>query len=254
MIVLSVLLVLAIFSITYFRLYLFVVPKNRLTILMYHQIEKNSTEKLTISPENLEKQFSYLKDNGFNSIFFSEINLISRKKIILTFDDGYENNLQYLPSLLEKYNLKATIFIATEFIQKGYRSYKMMTFEDIRNLDREKIEIALHSHHHENFRNSTMDFIENDLIDNMLILDKEGITYSKILAYPYGGYPKDNQKKSDFFLLLKKIGIEFAVRIGNRINYFPTQKPYELCRIDIKGDESLIKFKLKVIFGRLKPF
>ena len=254
MIWLYVFLALGIFVTVYFRLYLFAVPKNRLTILMYHQIEKDSAEELTISPENLEKQFSYLSQNQFNSIFFSEIHKTCRKKIIITFDDGYENNAQYLPSLLEKYNLKATIFIATKFIQEGYKSYQMMSFEDIRNLDRKKIEIALHSHSHDNFKNSGLDFIENDLKENMIILDKERIIYSKILAYPYGGYPKNDQKKADLFLLLKNLGIEFAVRIGNKINYFPTKEPYELCRIDIKGNESLLKFKLKLIFGRLKLF
>jgi len=243
-----------IFVTVYFRLYLFAVPKNRLTILMYHQIEKDSTEELTISPENLEKQFSYLRQNHFTSIFFSEINKTCRKKIIITFDDGYENNAQYLPPLLEKYNLKATIFISTKFIQQGYKSYKMMTFEDIRNLDKNKFEIALHSHIHDNFKNSSLDFIENDLKENMNILDKERIPYSKVLAYPYGGYPKNHQKKTDMFLLLKDLGLEFAVRIGNKINYFPTKKPYELCRIDIKGNESLLKFKLKLIFGKLKLF
>jgi len=254
MIWLYILLALGMFVTVYFRLYLFAIPKNRLTILMYHQIEKDSAEELTISPENLEKQFSYLNQNHFNSIFFSEIHKTYRKKIIITFDDGYENNAQYLPLLLEKYNLKATIFIPTKFIQEGYKSYKMMNFEDIRNLDRKIIEIALHSHCHDNFKNSTLDFIHNDLKENMNILDKERIIYSKVLAYPYGGYPKNDKKKAALFMLLKNLGIEFAVRIGNKINYFPTKEPYELCRIDIKGNESLLKFKLKLIFGRLKLF
>lgn len=249
-----VFLALGIFVTVYFRLYLFAVPNNRLTILMYHQIEKDSAEELTISPENLEKQFSYLSQNHFNSIFFTEINKTCHKKIIITFDDGYKNNAQHLPSLLEKYNLKATIFIPTKFIQEGYKSYQMMSFEDIRNLDRKKIEIALHSHSHDNFKNSSLDFIENDLKENMNILEKERIIYSKVLAYPYGGYPKNDQKKSDLFQLLKNLGIEFAVRIGNKNNYFPAKEPYELCRIDIKGNESLLKFKLKIIFGRLKLF
>lgn len=249
-----VFLALGIFFTLFFKLYLFAVPKNRLTILMYHHIEKDSAEELTISPENLEKQFSYLSQHHFNSIFFSEIHKTCRKKIIITFDDGYENNAQYLPSLLEKYKLKATIFIPTKFIQQGYKSYQMMSFEDIRNLDRNKIEIALHSHSHDNFKNSSLDFIENDLKENMNILDQERIIYSKVLAYPYGAYPKKGQKKSDLFRLLKNLGIEFAVRIGNKINYFPTKEPYELCRIDIKGNESLLKFKLKLIFGRLKLF
>ncbi|KAB1229106.1 polysaccharide deacetylase family protein [Chryseobacterium viscerum] len=246
--------VLAVFIVVYFRLYLFAFPYNRLVILMYHQIEKESHEDLTISLENLEQQFSYLSRKKYTSKFFSELSIATKKNIIITFDDGYKNNLEYLPSLLEKYNLKATIFIPTGFIEKGYKNYSMMTFEEIRNLDKNYFEIALHSHAHENLKNVSIDFIEKDLERNMEILDAHNIEYSRVLAYPYGKYPQKKEEKSAFFSILKKIGIDFAVRIGNKVNYFPTQHHYELCRVDIKGKDSLIKFKLKLIFGRLKLF
>ncbi|SMO86087.1 Polysaccharide deacetylase [Chryseobacterium rhizoplanae] len=246
--------VLAVFIVLYFRLYLFAFPHNRLVILMYHQIEKESHEDLTVSLKNLEQQFSYLSRKKYTSQFFSELTASTKKNIIITFDDGYRNNLEYLPSLLEKYNLKATIFIPTEFIEKGYNNYSMMTFDEIRNLDKKYFEIALHSHSHENLRTSSINFIEKDLKKNMEILDAQNIRYSRVLAYPYGKYPQKKDDKLIFFSILKKIGIDFAVRIGNKVNYYPTRHPYELCRIDIKGKDSIIKFKLKLIFGRLKLF
>lgn len=249
-----ILVLLAIFIIIYFRLYLFAFPHNRLIILMYHQVEKESHEDLTVSLENLEQQFSYLSRKKYTPKFFSELTVSSKKNIIITFDDGYRNNFEYLPSLLEKYNLKATIFIPTGFIEKGYQNYPMMTFDEIRSLDKKYFEIALHSHAHENLKNMSLDFIEKDLEKNMQILDTQKIAYSKVLAYPYGKYPNQKEEKSAFFSILKKIGIDFAVRIGNRVNYYPTQHPYELCRVDIKGKDSIIKFKLKLIFGRLKLF
>lgn len=249
-----ILFLLLIFLTVYFRLYLFVFPKNRLIILMYHQIEKESHEDLTVSLTNLEQQFEYLNKKKYKSTFFSELNTLGKKSIILTFDDGYKNNFDYLPPLLEKYNLKATIFIPTKFIQEGYEDFAMMSFEDIRNLNKKYFEIALHSHNHQNFRNISTDFIKNDLEMNMQILDDERIKYTKVLAYPYGKYPKKNPEKEKVFSVLKNLGIEFAIRIGNKVNYFPTNQPYELCRIDIKGKDSLLKFKLKLIFGRLKLF
>jgi peptidoglycan/xylan/chitin deacetylase (PgdA/CDA1 family) len=242
------------FIVIYFRLYLFLFPKNRLVILMYHQIEKETHEDLTVSFRNIEKQFEYLNRKKYTSKFFSELTFLSKKTIIITFDDGYKNNYDYLPSLLKKHHLKATIFIPTKFIQGGYKDYKMMTFEELRNLDKDYFEIALHSHSHQNFRNISAADAENDLKTNMKILEDEGIEYSKVLAYPYGKYPKKNPDKAFLFSTLKKSGITYAVRIGNKVNYFPSKNPYELCRIDIKGTDSLIHFKLKLIFGRLKLF
>lgn len=243
-----------IFFIYYFRLFLFLFPKNRLTILMYHQIEKETQDDLTVNLENLEKQFKYFSDKKYDSKFFSEINRSQKKSIIITFDDGYKNNFDHLPSLLEKYHLKATLFISTKFIQEGYEDYEIMTFDHIKNLDKKYFEIGLHSHAHENFKNMTTSSIENDLKENMLILDQHNINYSKVLAYPYGKYPKTNPTKENLFKIFKNLGIDFAVRIGNNINYFPTKKPYELCRIDIKGSDSLIKFKAKLILGKIKLF
>lgn len=205
--------ILAVFIVLYFRLYLFAFPHNRLVILMYHQIEKESHEDLTVSLKNLEQQFSYLSRKRYTSQFFSELIASTKKNIIITFDDGYRNNLEYLPSLLEKYNLKATIFIPTGFIEKGYNNYSMMTFDEIRNLDKKYFEIALHSHAHENLKNASLDFIEKDLKKNMEILDAQNIRYSRVLAYPYGKYPQKKDDKLAFFSILKKIGIDFAVRI-----------------------------------------
>ncbi|QIY92110.1 polysaccharide deacetylase family protein [Chryseobacterium gallinarum] len=254
MILYLALLLLAVFVIFYFRLYLFAFPTHRLIILMYHQIEEETCEDLTVSLKNLEQQFSYLQKEKYTAKFFSELGTPASKSIILTFDDGYKNNFKYLPALLEKYNLKATIFIPTSFIQEGYGDYEMMTFEDLRSLPEKYIELALHSHSHQNFRDVSAGFIERDLEKNMQILESQSIKYSKILAYPYGKYPKKKADKDILFSNLKKIGIDFAVRIGNKVNYFPTRHPYELCRVDIKGGDSLIKFKLKLIFGRLKLF
>ncbi|WP_449400592.1 polysaccharide deacetylase family protein [Chryseobacterium wanjuense] len=170
---------------------------------MYHQVEKETHENLTVSLKNLERQFEYLNKKKYNAKFFSQLNTLGKKSIILTFDDGYKNNFEYLPSLLEKYNLKATIFIPTRFIQEGYKNYEMMTFEDIRNLDKNYFEIALHSHEHHNFRNLSIDYIKHDLKNNMQILDGEKIEYSKVLAYPYGKYPKKYSEKKKFFQFLE---------------------------------------------------
>jgi len=245
--------VVGIFIIAHFRLYLFLSPKDRLIILMYHQIG-NQPDDLTVTPENLEKQFSYLRRKNYTSKFFKEIGRPSERNIIITFDDGYLNNFEYLPGLLEKYHLKTTLFISTNFIQEGYKQYAMMSFEDLRSLHKDYFEIGLHSHAHKNFRNITGNCIKQDLRTNMDILEKENIPYTRVLAYPYGKYPKEKDKQHQLFSILTDLGIQFAVRIGNKINSFPADPPYTLCRIDIKGGDSMIKFKLKLIFGKLKLF
>ena len=45
-----------------------------------------------------------------------------------------------------------------------------------------------------------------------------------------------------------------AFRIGNRVNSFPLQSKFEIQRIDIKGQDTLLKFKWKLKIGKLSLF
>ena len=48
--------------------------------------------------------------------------------------------------------------------------------------------------------------------------------------------------------------VAFGLRIGNRLNLLPFKNNHELNRLDIKGEDSLLKFKLKLKLGKLSLF
>ncbi|MCL1670907.1 polysaccharide deacetylase family protein [Elizabethkingia ursingii] len=240
------------FLIIYFRIHLFLSPKERLIILMYHKIGKHTQDSLTVEINALEKQFEYLSKKKYLPIFFNEIHASTKKKIIISFDDGYRNNYEYLPKLLKKHSLKAVIFIPTFFIENGYNDNTMMSFDEIRSLPSDLIEIGLHSHFHRNFRTLSPQQADADIKTNIEILKKNQINYSKVFAYPYGKHIREKKSKKEFISMLKQNDIHFAVRIGNKINHIYNTNPFELCRIDIKGSDSMLKFKLKLLLGKLK--
>ncbi|RLD27155.1 MAG: polysaccharide deacetylase family protein, partial [Bacteroidetes bacterium] len=71
------------------------------------------------------------------------------------------------------------------------------------------------------------------------------------LAYPYGKFPRKDPERSQFFQQLQKNNFQYGLRIGNRPNTFPFKDPFEIQRIDIKGEYSLSKFKRKIKYGKL---
>jgi len=221
---------------------------------MYHSVlpEKEIKDKnnLTVSRENLEKQLFYIKNN-YNTLFFKDLesNKSLENKLILTFDDGYYNNVQYLVPLLEKYGLKATIFIPTQLILND-TSRTFMTFKEIKNLNPDLIEIALHSHSHRNYAQISLQEAEEDIIENIKTLEKYEIRFTKILAYPYGKFPI--HEKNEFFNMLEKAGITAALRIGNNIDSYPWKNKFEIQRIDIKGSDNLSVFKWKLRLGKIR--
>lgn len=244
--------------IPFFKIILGFSKKESIRILMYHQVLPQSIaykNDLIVTVENLDKQLTYIKNN-FKTVFFKDLenSRSVENKIILTFDDGYYNNLLYLIPLLEKHQLKATIFIPTEFIQNNMNGSEKvyMNFDEIKSLNPNLVEIALHSHSHKNFSQMTLSEAEADLLKNIEILEQNEINFTKVLAYPYGKFPKEKKRKKEFFKMLDKIGIISAMRIGNNVTSYPFKKIFEVNRIDIKYGDSLKTFKWKLKFGKTK--
>ncbi|MBW3524157.1 polysaccharide deacetylase family protein [Chryseobacterium sp. NKUCC03_KSP] len=242
----------------FFKRVLGLSKKESIRILMYHQVLPRSIaykNDLIVTVENLDEQLIYIKNN-FKTVFFKDLETSRpiENKIILTFDDGYYNNLQYLLPLLEKHQLKATIFIPTEFIQNDLNAEEKvyMNFDEIRSLPPNLVEIALHSHTHKNFSQLTLSEAEADLLKNIETLEQNQISFTKVLAYPYGKFPKEKERKKEFFKMLDRIGIVSAMRIGNNIASYPFNKRFEVKRIDIKYGDSLKTFKWKLKFGKTK--
>jgi len=96
--------------------------RRRVTILMYHRFSA-TPEPFKVSQNTFEQQIRFLK-RKYNIIKFSDyvrcmtgkLNSLPRNSLIITIDDGYEDNYLYAFPVLKKYNIPATIFLTTDFI------------------------------------------------------------------------------------------------------------------------------------------
>lgn len=231
----------------------------KLPILMYHHVHPSKGEGLTISVENLEKQFKYLVENSFRSFHLQELLQLSAlppgRNIVISFDDAYTSQKELVLPLLKKYNLKATFFIPLDFLGKtdtwNTSSLAIMTLEQIQSLDPEIIELGFHSFYHKKYTELSNAEIEADTRRCQEFVSEKKLNFTPILAYPYGKFPRDGERHEIFKKILQNNKIVLGLRIGNRINNFPFKKPYEIERIDVKGEWSLLKFKQKIRFGKL---
>lgn len=226
---------------------------------MYHSVSLTESEGLTISAKKLEEQFKYLAENGYKTYHFKDLmdlkKLPFKKNMVITFDDGYINQMELAIPLLEKYDLKATFFVPLAYLGKtdewNTGSLPIMTAEALKTLDPVSIELAFHSFHHNRYTELSAAEIEEDTRLCFESVSENELSFAAVLAYPYGKYPRKSPEKGSFKNHLREQQFVYGTRIGNRINRFPFRKPFEIQRVDVKGEFSLAKFKRKIKFGKL---
>ena len=264
LVIVSLLMIACILTIQYSFL---VPPKKGLPVLMYHKILPGNPDGLTVTTDQFDLQLMYLKEKGYRTIGFRTLtNLVKdgaplpRKTIILTFDDAYVNFREHALPLLKKYNFTATVFVPVAFIGKtniwDKGNDQIMPDGDLKRIAlHEDIEIGLHSFLHRSYGDLAPADMKEDLKNCRETLDFYGIPFVNVLAYPYGGYPKkDPELKAKMISLFQRVGLDFALRIGNSINPWPIRHLFEIKRIDIKGTDSFFIFRTKLRKGRAKLF
>lgn len=232
---------------------------RKLPILMYHDVSPTTSKELTISVEKLEKQFAYLAKNGYKSYHFKDLmdleKLSSKKNVVITFDDGYVSQLDYVLPLLEKYDLKATFFVPLAYLGKtdewNTATLPIMTAEQLRSLPATRIELGYHSYFHKRYNELSKAEIKEDTELCFRAASENELPFSAVVAYPYGKYPREVSEKKKFIKQLQSNQFVFGTRIGNRVNRFPFKNPFEIQRIDVKGEFTMATFAWKLKIGKL---
>jgi peptidoglycan/xylan/chitin deacetylase (PgdA/CDA1 family) len=224
-----------------------------LRVLCYHQINPGGPSRFTVTPAQLDAQLGYLVGAGFNFIHARDLvsgSTLPKSPLLLTFDDGYLDNLEHAQPVLKRHRAKASIFIVTAYAggraQWNTDGAPLMSPRQLHELDPDIIELALHSHWHRAFGLLSADEIEDDLQRNLAFFGEHGLTMTPVLAYPYGSRPQPTAAA-----LMARLGIPLAFRLGNRINRLPLANPYEIQRIDVRGDTGNVTFRRKLWIGKL---
>lgn len=100
-------------------------------ILMYHAFTENKAETSSVCTlaSEFERQLSALRDAGYTSVGYADLiefvngkGKLPEKPLLISIDDGYQNNLDLAAPLLEKYGFCANIAVIGVSI--GHTTYK----------------------------------------------------------------------------------------------------------------------------------
>ncbi|WP_291856873.1 polysaccharide deacetylase family protein, partial [Marinilabilia sp.] len=220
--------------------------------LVYHRFGDSRYPSTNTSVSVFEEHLKYLSDNGFKSFTVSELlNDTSAlandsKKVLITVDDGFASFYENGIPLLEKYEMKATLFVNTESV--GWGDY--LSWPQLNEVMAKGIEIGSHSHQHNYFVNvhDTLraKVFEEDLLKAEALFEENVGFVPKTYVYPYGEFSDDMVeviKKHDY-------EIAFAQNSGVLSN---TSHPYAVPRFPVAGSHvSMEQFISKVNMHPLK--
>lgn len=92
--------------------------EKNVPILMYHHLAEEGDGKDIISADVFEEQIKALSDAGYTAVMFSDLydyvhsgKELPEKSVVITFDDGYMSNYTLAMPILEKYGMRATVFV-----------------------------------------------------------------------------------------------------------------------------------------------
>ena len=217
-------------------------------ILEYHKVNDATDDVYTVPVKKFTAQMDYLLEAGYTPISLLDF-LRARKgkqqlpdrPIIITFDDGYEDNYTTMLPVLEARGMKATLFMVTNDIgQPGY-----LTWDQLRDMQERGIEIGSHTANHQPL--PTLDDAQaNDEIKlSKLLLEWNGIHTVFGFSYPNGAY--DDRLPA----MLQQNEYLAAVTGDAGFNTFETN-PYLMQRTNIPRPRfGLMEFRLRLFKAEL---
>ncbi len=245
---LLIILVVLVGAVSSFLAWLFIREEGGVPILTYNRVNNVDTDALTLTVEQFDAQMKYLVDEGYSVITPDELldawegkSILPNNPVVITFDDGNADNYKNVYPILQKYNLRATMFVITDNVNL-YPNY--MTWQQAQEMQSSGL-VDIESHTLSN--RSFLQITSRDKLWDQIYGSKQAIEWylkkpAKFIAYPDGKYTVESEA------LCKEVGYRagFTMNYGLAHNY-PTNS-YVLDRIPIYGSNShtLLRFKMRL--------
>lgn len=248
-------------------------------VLMYHHVLPKDGF-ICSSVENFTNQMTYLQENGYHTLSSEEFYKYKKgefkapkKSVLITFDDGWRDNIIYAYPILKKLELKATIFLVTNWIDKAseveekftpfyHNACKkaivsnpnsvVMSWDDVyKSLD--VFDFHSHTATHRDFYFEKLSWQE-DLYKSKQTLKERLSIEDKHLCWPRGNFD------TTLIQLAQDIGYEILYTTQRGVN-LADNKLLHVNRFAVKKDEKWLRKNITIfsnnlignIYAKIKP-
>ena len=237
--------------------------RPHLRVLFYHRVNPYPFAKLgpvsrelTVHPGMFEAQLQYLVQHGYHSVGIDEFHAmmtshqaIDRKAVLITFDDGYEDNLLWAAPLLRKYGFSAVIFLISDFLGRSAADVwpnsdpsmygKFLDAGQIRALQQSGFEFGSHTVTHPLLTGLPPGQQFDELLNSKRELENVTGGPVRCVAYPGGDFDAMTE------LSAVKAGYALAFTTIPGVNC-PDTPLTALKRTEVSASDSFLVFRMKM--------
>lgn len=173
-------------------------------VLMYHSIATGAApgfRRFTIHPSEFTAHMDYLRAGGYSPVTAADLaasRMVGRplpaRPVVLTFDDAFDDFVSVAMPILRERGFPSTLFVPTAYVGGparwlrgcGEESRVVLSWQALREVTAEGVEVASHSHTHPQLDRVSADLIRDevyrsrDMLEDNLGLGVDGF------AYPFG--------------------------------------------------------------------
>lgn len=245
--------------------------ERHVPILMYHSISDDP--EIGISPyfrvctplSLFKEQMSWLRENGYSVIDLADAIRSLRSdghlpsgKVVLTFDDGFQNFYTDAFPVLSRYGFTATVFLPTAYIgetAQKFRGAECLTWKQVRELGNMGVHFGSHTVTHPQLRMVKIEELKTEVWQSKNTIEDKLSVPVKSFSYPFAFPETDRIFGQRLRAMLEDAGYECGVstnigtasREDNR--FFMKRLPVNSC-----DDLQFFKAKLEGSYDWLHTF
>jgi|GEM_PF-330160 len=263
----------------YYPLYLvidFFRSREEVRILMYHKVSNLPPERevpyCNVPIASFEAQMNFLAKSDLDVVTLDQLEGWlrgkalgrRRKKVVITFDDGFQDNYLHAVPILKKHRLPATFFVITGAVgrnapfdhlrwdaassddrAKHPEHWLPLTWPMLREMKAQGHTIGSHTGSHRSLAGLSRSEIWDEVAQSKKELESRLTTAITTFSYPFGSavYGDLNGETEG---ALREAGYRIACTTSWGANLVG-ESPYRLKRIPVYDHDTLFDFKCKVI-------
>lgn len=174
-------------------------------VLMYHRIADIPGDQYSVPPALFAWHLDFLQRHGYHTISLAAFHAhltqgasLPPKPVVITLDDGYEDNFTNALPLLAQRQMTAAVFAVAGWVGKyndwenypGKPRVRLMTWEQLRTWRQAGLDVGSHSMGHPYLSTLTDDEITYELIESKRLLWENLGEPIDFFCYPFGDFDR----------------------------------------------------------------